>query len=79
MLCLCACAYILACAPVQVNDALILAKSLDFDVFNALNILGNDECLNELKFGIGDGQLQYYLYNWSCRDMRPHQVGLVLL
>lgn len=72
-------AYIFACAPVQVNDALILAKSLDFDVFNALNILGNDECLNELKFGIGDGQLQYYLYNWSCRDMRPHQVGLVLL
>eukprot|EP00971_Amphidinium_carterae_P137415 2723238-Amphidinium_carterae.1 len=22
--------------------------------------------LKELKFGIGDGFLQYYLYNWKC-------------
>jgi len=61
------------------QDALIIAKSLDFDVFNALNILHNEEALKELKFGIGDGHLQYYLYNWRCKDMQPHEVGLVLL
>lgn len=34
----------------------------------------------ELKFGIGDGKLNYYLYNWRVRrEMAPHQVGLVLL
>ena len=63
--------------PLQ--DALILAKGLDFDVFNALNILDQEEVLNQLKFGIGDGHLQYYLYNWRCRDMPPNEVGLVLL
>jgi glycylpeptide N-tetradecanoyltransferase len=48
-------------------------------VFNALNILDQEEVLNQLKFGIGDGHLQYYLYNWRCRDMQPNEVGLVLL
>jgi glycylpeptide N-tetradecanoyltransferase len=52
---------------------------LDFDVFNALNLFGNQETLSELKFGIGDGNLQYYLYNWRCKDMEPKDVGLVLL
>jgi len=61
------------------EDALIVAKSLDFDVFNALNLFGNQQVLEELKFGIGDGNLQYYLYNWRCRDMTPSDVGLVLL
>uniref|UniRef100_A0A7S4K4H0 Glycylpeptide N-tetradecanoyltransferase n=1 Tax=Guillardia theta TaxID=55529 RepID=A0A7S4K4H0_GUITH len=62
------------------SEALIIAKQLDFDVFNALNILDNDEeILKELKFGIGDGRLQYYLYNWRCKDMQPSDVGLVLL
>eukprot|EP00913_Durusdinium_trenchii_P033127 g31016.t1 len=36
-------------------DALILAKQLDFDVFNALDVMENESFLKELKFGIGDG------------------------
>lgn len=61
------------------NDALILAKRLDFDVFNALDILHNETFLKELKFGIGDGALQYYLFNWRCPNAPPNKVGLVLL
>lgn len=61
------------------EDALILAKAEDYDVFNALNVMQNDTFLNDLKFGIGDGHLQYYLYNWRCPEMAPGQVGLVLL
>lgn len=60
-------------------DALILAKQLDFDVFNALNVMENDSFLKELKFGIGDGFLQYYLYNWKCPKIEPTGMGLVLL
>jgi len=60
-------------------DALILAKSKDFDVFNALNVMENDQFLKELKFGIGDGFLQYYLYNWKCPKIEPSGIGLVLL
>lgn len=32
-----------------------------------------------LKFGIGDGHLQYYLFNWRCKEITPEEVGLVLL
>lgn len=60
-------------------DALILAKQQDFDVFNALNVMENDQFLKELKFAMGDGFLQYYLYNWKCPKIEPSGIGLVLL
>jgi len=61
------------------KDALILAKRCKQDVFNALNLMENDLFLNELKFGIGDGNLQYYLYNWRCPEMHSKDVGIVFL
>ncbi|KAG2797315.1 Glycylpeptide N-tetradecanoyltransferase 1 [Phytophthora cactorum] len=51
------------------NDTLIMAKKDDFDVFNALSLMDNMEFLKELKFGPGDGDLMYYLYNWRCPRM----------
>jgi glycylpeptide N-tetradecanoyltransferase len=47
-------------------------------VFNALDLMENGEFLEKLKFGIGDGNLQYYLYNWRCPAMKPEKIGLVL-
>jgi len=61
-----------------IGDALVLAKKSDFDVFNALDLMDNAEFLEQLKFGIGDGNLQYYLYNWRCPAMKNENVGLVL-
>ena len=49
----------------------------NFDVFNALDLMENTEFLSKLKFGIGDGNLNYYLYNWKCMDMKPSQVSKV--
>ncbi|XP_051165510.1 glycylpeptide N-tetradecanoyltransferase 2 [Leptopilina boulardi] len=60
------------------TDALISARNLGFDVFNALNLMDNKEFLEPLKFGIGDGNLQYYLYNWRCPSIEPEKIGLVL-
>ncbi|XP_052801642.1 glycylpeptide N-tetradecanoyltransferase 1-like [Mya arenaria] len=60
------------------QDALVVARNMGFDVFNALDLMQNKLFLEKLKFGIGDGNLQYYLYNWRCTQMDPHQVGLVL-
>lgn len=61
------------------RDALILANKTGSDVFNALNLMENDTFLEELKFGKGDGNLQYYVYNWSCPGMKSADVGIVLL
>ncbi|KAJ6731326.1 N-MYRISTOYL TRANSFERASE [Salix purpurea] len=62
------------------NDALIVAKQKDFDVFNALDVMHNESFLKELKFGPGDGQLHYYLYNYRIQHaLRPSELGLVLL
>lgn len=66
--------------PLQdlMQDALIVAKNMGYDVFNALDLMENKLFLEHLKFGIGDGNLQYYLYNWRCQKMEPNQIGLVL-
>ena len=61
------------------RDALILAKNTGADVFNALNLMDNDEFLRDLKFGLGDGNLQYYVYNWACPSMQSNDIGIVLL
>lgn len=51
------------------NDALILAKRFKFDVFNALSLMDNALFLEDLKFGKGDGQLHYYLYNYLANPI----------
>lgn len=61
------------------RDALVLAKEEGMDVFNALEQMKNKEFFDALKFGKGDGMLQYYLYNWCCPTMEPKDVGIVLL
>ncbi|KMZ72162.1 Glycylpeptide N-tetradecanoyltransferase 1 [Zostera marina] len=62
------------------NDALIIAKKMDYDVFNALDLMHNGSFLKELKFGPGDGQLHYYLYNYRLKStLKPSELGLVLL
>ena len=60
------------------NSKYALVPQANFDVFNALDLMDNSEFLEKLKFGIGDGNLQYYLYNWRCPTMQPKDVGLVL-
>jgi len=49
---------------------------MGFDVFNALDLMENKQFLEPLKFGIGDGNLQYYLYNWRCPTMTPDRVRI---
>ena len=61
------------------REALIAAKNTGFDVFNALEIMDNAEFLQELRFGRGDGNLQYYVYNWYMPKIEPNQIGLILL
>jgi glycylpeptide N-tetradecanoyltransferase len=46
------------------RDALILARNKGYDVFNALDVQQNIDVMKELNFGVGDGNLHYYLYNW---------------
>lgn len=52
-----------------VNDALILAKRAKLDVFNALTLMDNTLFLEQQKFGAGDGQLHYYLFNYRANHV----------
>mmetsp|Transcript_16730 Transcript_16730/g.16826 ORF Transcript_16730/g.16826 Transcript_16730/m.16826 type:complete len:445 (+) Transcript_16730:107-1441(+) len=61
------------------RDSLIFARNCNADVFNALDLMDNATLFEPLKFGIGDGHLQYYVYNWKCVEMVPNEIGLVLL
>lgn len=46
-------------------NALITANNLQYDVYNCLDIMNNKEVFENLHFMIGDGHLNYYLYNWG--------------
>ena len=61
------------------KEALILAKNDKFDVFNALDIMDNKEAFDDLHFGMGNGNLYYYLYNWSITDTPTDKIGIVLV
>ncbi|KAG1832085.1 N-myristoyl transferase [Suillus variegatus] len=52
-----------------VGDALIIANEAKFDVFNALTLMDNCSFLESLKFGAGDGLLNFYLYNWRTAPL----------
>ncbi|EGG14860.1 glycylpeptide N-tetradecanoyltransferase [Cavenderia fasciculata] len=61
------------------QDALTVAKNNEFDVFNCLDIFENNQFIKDLKFAPGDGNLQYYLYNYSTPTKKSADIGLVLL
>ena len=61
------------------KDALILARNSGSDVFNALDVQGNLPVFEPLIFGKGDGNLQYYVYNWKAPEISSADIGLVLL
>ncbi|RXW20085.1 hypothetical protein EST38_g5786 [Candolleomyces aberdarensis] len=52
-----------------IGDALIIANEAAFDVFNALTLMDNVPVLQDLKFGVGDGFLNFYLYNWRTSPL----------
>ncbi|OSD08620.1 N-myristoyl transferase [Trametes coccinea BRFM310] len=52
-----------------IGDALVIANAADFDVFNALTLMDNACFLQDLKFGQGDGLLNFYLYNWRTAPL----------
>ena len=41
--------------------------------------MDNALVVDDLKFGPGDGYLNYYLYNWKCPEVVRNKVGLVML
>lgn len=49
-----------------VADSMVYCKRYRFDVFNALSLMENGLFLEDLKFGPGDGQLHYYLFNYRA-------------
>ncbi|KAI2601943.1 peptide N-myristoyl transferase [Hypoxylon sp. NC1633] len=52
-----------------VSDSLVLCKQHKFDVYNALSLMDNGLFLEEQKFGPGDGQLHYYLFNYRANPI----------
>lgn len=67
----------------SINDlmktALILARNDKFDVFNALDLMDNKQVFEELHFGVGNGSLYYYLYNWYTKKIPAPKIGTVLV
>ncbi|KAI0434912.1 acyl-CoA N-acyltransferase [Xylaria sp. FL1042] len=52
-----------------VSDSLVYCKQYKFDVYNALSLMDNGLFLEDQKFGPGDGQLHYYLFNYRANPI----------
>lgn len=52
-----------------VSDSLVYCKQYNFDVYNALSLMDNGLFLEDQKFGPGDGQLHYYLFNYRANPI----------
>lgn len=63
------------------EDMLVTARDLGYDVYNALDVMENGPHLEQLKFGVGDGHLHYYIYNWRVGggELKPPDLGIVLV
>ena len=46
----------------------MVGEGNNFDVFNCLNIMDNEQFLEACKFGTGDGILNFYLFNFGIKD-----------
>jgi glycylpeptide N-tetradecanoyltransferase len=62
-----------------VKAATVLAKKAGHDVFNCLDIMDNKEFLETLKFGPGNGNLMFYLYNYVLPTVKSEELGMVLV
>mmetsp|Transcript_7105 Transcript_7105/g.11981 ORF Transcript_7105/g.11981 Transcript_7105/m.11981 type:complete len:152 (+) Transcript_7105:1014-1469(+) len=67
-----------------VKYALHFAKEVcevKMDVFNCLNIMDNKQFVTELKFGVGDGVLNFYMYNYQLQHgfIQSDKIGTVLV
>jgi glycylpeptide N-tetradecanoyltransferase len=62
------------------SNLLISAHAEGFDVFNALDLMQNRPVFEPLKFGTGDGDLNYYLFNFSVGGrINSNELGVVLM
>ena len=61
------------------KDAIIMAKNEGFDVFNALNIMENEEIFENLHFKKSAGDLHYYLFNYKLSNLTAPDLGIVLV
>jgi glycylpeptide N-tetradecanoyltransferase len=52
-----------------------------FDVFNCLSTMENTKFVADLKFGVGDGTLNFYMYNYGLKGsfMKPDQLAISLV
>ncbi len=52
---------------------------MGMDVFNCLDVMENAAFIGPLKFGLGDGLLRYYLFNWRTTPLTNGSVALLML
>ncbi|KAL7347974.1 N-myristoyl transferase [Encephalitozoon intestinalis] len=62
----------------MVEDLIYFAEKEGCDVFTCLDTMGNSSFLADLGFFPGSGEIRYYLYNWSTREVPKDKVFFIL-
>jgi hypothetical protein len=59
-----------------VKNILIIAKKCNFDIIGMFDVMENESITNELLFTKATN-INYYLWNWKCKDLVASQIGSV--
>ncbi|KAI3651642.1 hypothetical protein MP228_002945 [Amoeboaphelidium protococcarum] len=61
------------------ENQMIYGASTGIDVFNCLKSMGRDEALENLKFAGGQGNLNFYLYNYKCPQISADKQAFMII
>lgn len=63
---------------IWIKNLMIIARNNGFHLFNALNIMDNQEILNDLHFEEGTGILHYLVYKHKVTSIEANEIGKIL-
>ena len=62
-----------------ISDILIVAKNNGVHVFNAYDMMENNNTLFDLQFTKMNNNINYYIYNWTYSEIKPNQLAKIIL
>lgn len=62
-----------------IENGIYLMKKKKMDMVNVMKQYDNDKFIDKLKFKEGNGELNFYFYNWKCPPIEQNDMAIVMV
>jgi glycylpeptide N-tetradecanoyltransferase len=62
-----------------IENGIYLMKKKKMDMVNVMKQYDNDKFIDKLKFKEGNGELNFYFYNWKCPQIEQNDMAIVMV